>query len=123
MHELQGFAASERAHTLLRAERITVNIQQFSEEISDIYAATFKPLMDILLFTYKLAHATNNRGPIILFSYFAFSSLLKIVSTPDFGKVLPPFAVSSPVWPGFLVWPPIFGDSEPFLRLPPTPPA
>lgn len=69
------------------AERITVNIQQFSEEISDIYAATFKPLMDILLFTYKLAHATNNRGPIILFSYFAFSSLLKIVSTPDFGKL------------------------------------
>jgi len=69
------------------SERITSDIEKFSQEVSDVYASTFKPLMDIVLFTYKLANNTSWRGPMILYSYFALSSLIKLIVTPPFGKL------------------------------------
>eukprot|EP01125_Pyxidicula_operculata_P006519 TRINITY_DN2250_c0_g1_i1.p1 TRINITY_DN2250_c0_g1~~TRINITY_DN2250_c0_g1_i1.p1 ORF type:complete len:705 (-),score=132.60 TRINITY_DN2250_c0_g1_i1:110-2224(-) len=69
------------------AERITLDIKSFCDKISDIYTSTFKPTMDIVFFTYKLAQATTWRGPFILYSYFLFSSLCKMLFTPPFGKL------------------------------------
>jgi ATP-binding cassette subfamily D (ALD) protein 3 len=69
------------------AERITVEIEHFSEEFSEIYTGTFKPIMDILFFTYKLSESTTWRGPMILYSYFLLSSLCKMVLDPNLGKL------------------------------------
>lgn len=69
------------------SERITGDIEKFSQEVSDVYASTFKPMMDIILFTLKLANNTSWRGPFIIYSYFALSSLVKLIITPPFGKL------------------------------------
>uniref|UniRef100_A0A6B2L035 ABC transporter domain-containing protein n=1 Tax=Arcella intermedia TaxID=1963864 RepID=A0A6B2L035_9EUKA len=69
------------------AERLTGDIEHFSDEVSSIFTRTFKPLMDIVFFTYKLSISTTWRGPFILYSYFILASILKSVLSPPLGKL------------------------------------
>lgn len=40
-------------------QRVTADISNFSSAISELYSATFKPLLDVLLFTYQLSKVTG----------------------------------------------------------------
>jgi ABC-type uncharacterized transport system fused permease/ATPase subunit len=55
-------------------QRVTVDIENFCQNLSEIYSSIFKPLLDVLVFTHKLNQATGWLGPAILYGYFGVSA-------------------------------------------------
>jgi len=47
----------------------------------------FKPILDILLFTYKLTMVTGWQGPAIIYTYFISTGIIKKYLMPSFGKM------------------------------------
>jgi len=68
-------------------QRITSDIQHLSYEASDLFTSTFKPVLDVFLFTALFGKNVGWPGPAILYSYFAFSAFVKRVVMPSFGKL------------------------------------
>jgi ATP-binding cassette subfamily D (ALD) protein 3 len=66
---------------------VTRDIERFSESLSSLYATIFKPLLDVILFTYKLALVLGPQGPALIFTYYFFNALVKRFLMPAFGKV------------------------------------
>jgi hypothetical protein len=58
-------------------QRVTADISQFSDEIAGLYASLLKPLLDVVLFTYKLKTILGWQGPAAMHSYFVFSAIVK----------------------------------------------
>eukprot|EP01126_Amoeba_proteus_P025979 TRINITY_DN2579_c0_g1_i1.p1 TRINITY_DN2579_c0_g1~~TRINITY_DN2579_c0_g1_i1.p1 ORF type:complete len:728 (+),score=116.45 TRINITY_DN2579_c0_g1_i1:75-2186(+) len=69
-------------------QRVTADIEKFSSEIADLYTSLFKPLLDVLLFTYKLIEILGWQGPAIMYSYFIFSGYVKRIVMPGFGRMV-----------------------------------
>ena len=74
-----------------RDQRVTADIKLFSTQISEIFTSTFKPILDIILFTYRLGKVTGWKGPAILYTYFIISGIIKKYLMPSFGRVSPTF--------------------------------
>jgi ATP-binding cassette subfamily D (ALD) protein 3 len=68
-------------------QRVTRDIERFSESLSSLYATIFKPLLDVILFTYKLALVLGPQGPALIFTYYFFNALVKRFLMPAFGKL------------------------------------
>lgn len=68
-------------------QRITSDIQHLSYEASDIFTSTFKPILDVFLFTALFGKNVGWPGPAILYSYFAFSAFIKRHVMPSFGRL------------------------------------
>jgi len=69
-------------------QRVTSDIDNFSEELSELYTTMFKPLLDVVLFTAKLTEVTGWQGPAIMYAYFAVSAWIKKNIMPSFGKLV-----------------------------------
>eukprot|EP01103_Thecamoeba_quadrilineata_P011048 TRINITY_DN2555_c0_g1_i1.p1 TRINITY_DN2555_c0_g1~~TRINITY_DN2555_c0_g1_i1.p1 ORF type:complete len:687 (-),score=137.29 TRINITY_DN2555_c0_g1_i1:23-2083(-) len=69
-------------------QRVTADIQKFSEAVSNLYSSLFKPTIDVILFTYKFAQATGWQGPTIMYSYFLISGIIKRAIMPSFGRLV-----------------------------------
>eukprot|EP01100_Stratorugosa_tubuloviscum_P000005 TRINITY_DN0_c1_g1_i3.p1 TRINITY_DN0_c1_g1~~TRINITY_DN0_c1_g1_i3.p1 ORF type:complete len:725 (-),score=331.19 TRINITY_DN0_c1_g1_i3:237-2411(-) len=69
-------------------QRVTADITRFCEAISELYTTAFKPILDVILFTFKLASVTGWQGPAVMYGYFAFSGFLKKVIMPSFGRII-----------------------------------
>mmetsp|Transcript_7660 Transcript_7660/g.28701 ORF Transcript_7660/g.28701 Transcript_7660/m.28701 type:complete len:715 (-) Transcript_7660:99-2243(-) len=67
-------------------QRVTADIDNFCTKISELYSTIFKPVLDMILFTYKLVGITGFEGPLIMYSYFLLSGLLKNTVIPSLGK-------------------------------------
>ncbi|KAH7295618.1 hypothetical protein KP509_27G057600 [Ceratopteris richardii] len=64
-------------------QRITEDVAKFSTSISDLYSNTFKPILDIVLFTRSLARTIGYKGQLLLYGYFVLCSIfLRTVSPP-----------------------------------------
>jgi ABC-type uncharacterized transport system fused permease/ATPase subunit len=64
-------------------QRLTDDVEKFCESIAELYSNTFKPLLDILLFTRSLAEIMGIRGQLFLHSYFiVIGALLRAMSPP-----------------------------------------
>ncbi|KAI5066086.1 hypothetical protein GOP47_0018710 [Adiantum capillus-veneris] len=64
-------------------QRITEDVAKFSTAISELYSNTFKPILDIILFTRSLARTIGYKGQFVLYGYFIFCSiLLRGISPP-----------------------------------------
>jgi len=48
----------------------------------------FKPLLDVVLFTYNLGNITGWQGPLIMYGYFVISAFIKKNIMPSFGKLV-----------------------------------
>jgi ABC-type uncharacterized transport system fused permease/ATPase subunit len=60
-------------------QRVTVDIENFCQNLSELYSSIFKPLLDVVVFTIKLNQATGWLGPAILYGYFGVSGWAKQV--------------------------------------------
>jgi len=68
-------------------QRVTADIEKFSIAISELYTSLSKPTLDVILFTKKLSSITGWQGPMMMYSYFFISGLLKKFVMPPLGRL------------------------------------
>ncbi|OCH88622.1 adrenoleukodystrophy protein [Obba rivulosa] len=66
-------------------QMITHDIQQFSTHLAAIYANLAKPILDVLLYNYQLAHNVGAEGLVLLTVLVQMSAALLRKLTPPFG--------------------------------------
>jgi ATP-binding cassette subfamily D (ALD) protein 3 len=69
-------------------QRVTADIKDFSDEIASLYASLLKPLLDVVLFTYKLKTLLGWQGPAAMHSYFVLSGFIKKKIMPNLGRLV-----------------------------------
>ena len=67
---------------------MTADIKDFSDEIAALYASLLKPLLDVVLSTWKLGSLLGWQGPAAMHAYFAFSALIKKKIMPNLGRLV-----------------------------------
>ena len=69
-------------------QRLTADIEKWSNSLSMIYSNFSKPTLDIILFSRKLSELVGWQGPLAVIAwYFMSGVVLKFVS-PPFGKLI-----------------------------------
>ncbi|GAM21533.1 hypothetical protein SAMD00019534_047080 [Acytostelium subglobosum LB1] len=68
-------------------QRVTSDIEQFCNSMSNLYTTVFKPVLDLILFTKKLVGVMGWASPMLMFAYFIISGTLKKLIMPPFGKL------------------------------------
>ncbi|KAH9320600.1 hypothetical protein KI387_015239 [Taxus chinensis] len=64
-------------------QRITEDVAKFCSSISELYSYTFKPVLDVILFSRSLAKTIGYKGQCVLYGYFLLSSIfLRAISPP-----------------------------------------
>eukprot|EP00798_Chlamydomonas_sp_ICE-L_P012747 gene12747-15996_t len=64
-------------------QRITEDVEKFCFAISELYSHTFKPLLDVVMFTHSLAKVMGYKGQFVLYAYYlVISYLLRTLSPP-----------------------------------------
>ena len=73
-------------------QRITDDVEKFCETVADLYSYTFKPLLDVIVFSRALARIIGYKGQLGLYVYFiVVGAFLRRVS-PPLGKMTAEFA-------------------------------
>ena len=81
-------AANLGSHRIDQADqRITQDIDRFCSALSELFTSTFKPILDVILFSKKLASSAGAEGPSIMFLYFFLSGAFLRTITPSFGRL------------------------------------
>jgi len=68
-------------------QRVTSDIEQFCNSMSNLYTTLFKPVLDLVLFTRKLVVVMGWGSPLLMFGYFIVSGFLKKLIMPPFGRL------------------------------------
>ncbi|GMH39546.1 hypothetical protein BSKO_07444 [Bryopsis sp. KO-2023] len=77
------YAASTLGGLTNADQRITEDVEKFAFAISELYDRTFKPLLDVILFTRALAPVMGYKGQFFLYMYYlATGAILKTMSPP-----------------------------------------
>lgn len=64
-------------------QRITEDVEKFAASVAELYSYTFKPALDVALFTRSLATIMGYRGQVGLYAYYvASAALLRAISPP-----------------------------------------
>ena len=63
------------------------DIEKLTSCASDIYANVLKPIVDLLLFTIKLANTMEVLGPLGIYSWFGVASFISAMVIPPYGKL------------------------------------
>lgn len=64
-------------------QRLTEDVEKFCYSISELYSYTFKPLLDVLLFTRSLAAIMGYKSQFVLYGYYFLSAIaLRKLSPP-----------------------------------------
>lgn len=66
---------------------MTQDIERFASEISSLYSTTFKPVVDIVLFTRKLTRSVGIQGPIMMYLYYILSGFFLRRLLPNFARM------------------------------------
>lgn len=65
-------------------QRVTADVQRWSDSCADLYSTLFKPIIDIVLFSRKVAEHGGWKGPCLITAYYAVITLLVRVAAPNF---------------------------------------
>ncbi|RHZ61634.1 hypothetical protein Glove_346g28 [Diversispora epigaea] len=65
---------------------LTQDIDKFSDNLSHLYSDIAKPIVDMVLFAYKLGEAIGQEAPIYIIGYFMTSGAILRAFSPPFGK-------------------------------------
>lgn len=77
------YAASTLGGLTHADQRITEDVEKFAFSISELYSHTFKPLLDVILFTRSLSKVMGYKGQFGLYLYYLLVAyLLRIISPP-----------------------------------------
>lgn len=68
-------------------QRMTVDIQKWAISLSNLYSNFSKPLLDIILFSKKLAAVVGIEGVALPFGWYIFSAVLLRYISPSFGSL------------------------------------
>lgn len=68
-------------------QRITQDTEKFSSALASLYGTIFKPVLDIILLTSRLAQVVGLRGPLIMYLYYFLSSIILRAIMPPFAKL------------------------------------
>jgi ABC-type uncharacterized transport system fused permease/ATPase subunit len=59
-------------------QRVTTDIERFTEDVANLYSSLFKPILDIVLNTIRLSSIMGFRGPLVLFTYYIMLGQVKM---------------------------------------------
>ncbi|KAK9815509.1 hypothetical protein WJX72_004862 [[Myrmecia] bisecta] len=77
------YAASTLGGLTNADQRITEDVEKFAFTISELYSYTFKPLLDVIVFTRSLSRVMGYRGQLGLYLYYmATATMLRALSPP-----------------------------------------
>lgn len=68
-------------------QRLTQDIQKWSESLSNLYSNFSKPLLDMILFSRKLAQLVGWQGPTVVIGWYFMSAVMIKTISPAFGKL------------------------------------
>ena len=68
-------------------QRITNDVQKWSDEAAEIYSTLFKPIIDIVLFSRRVAEYGGYKGPALIVTYYAIIAFIVRVLAPNFGAL------------------------------------
>lgn len=66
---------------------MTADIDKWSHSLSLIYSNFTKPILDIVLFSKKLAELVGWKGPGIVVAWYIFSGMIIKMVSPAFGRL------------------------------------
>jgi len=69
-------------------QRLTQDIEKWATSLSNLYSNFSKPLLDIILFSRKLAELVGWQGPAMMISWYVLSGFVVRFITPTFGKLV-----------------------------------
>ena len=69
-------------------QRIVDDLQKFTKTASDLFSRTFKPLLDVVLNTQRMAENMGYSGLITLYSYFTLSGFVVRALSPPFSRMI-----------------------------------
>jgi len=68
-------------------QRLTQDAEKWSSALARLYLNIGKPLLDIILFSKKLAETMGWAGPVYTFAWYAISAMILRIVSPKFGKL------------------------------------
>jgi ATP-binding cassette subfamily D (ALD) protein 3 len=69
-------------------QRLTDDINKWSDSLSQLYSNVTKPILDIVMFTSKLKELLGFEGPLTIFAWYIFSGFVMKQVAPPFGKMM-----------------------------------
>jgi len=68
-------------------QRLTQDLDKWSMSLASLYLNFTKPVLDIILFSRKLAELVGYEGPGLIFGWYAISAVIIKFISPPFGKL------------------------------------
>lgn len=68
-------------------QRLTQDIEKWAHSLSNLYSNLSKPLLDIVLFSRRLAELLGWKGPILCIAWYVVAGVLLRFISPPFGKL------------------------------------
>lgn len=68
-------------------QRLTNDTEKWANSLSSLYLNTTKPILDIILFSRKLAELVGWQGPAMTFAWYGFSGFIIKTISPSFGRL------------------------------------
>jgi len=68
-------------------QRLTQDAEKWSSALARLYLNIGKPLLDIILFSKKLAETMGWEGPVYTFAWYSISAMILRIVSPKFGKL------------------------------------
>jgi ATP-binding cassette subfamily D (ALD) protein 3 len=69
-------------------QRLTQDVEKWANSLSNLYSNFSKPLLDIILFSKKLAELVGWEGPGMMIAWYLVSGIFIRFITPTFGKLI-----------------------------------
>jgi len=68
-------------------QRLTQDLDKWSHALASLYLNFTKPVLDIVLFSRKLAELVGYEGPLLVFAWYFVSGVIIRFISPPFGKL------------------------------------
>lgn len=68
-------------------QRLTQDLDKWSHALASLYLNFTKPVLDIILFSRKLAELVGYEGPLLVFAWYFISGIIIRFISPPFGKL------------------------------------
>ncbi|ORC84782.1 70 kDa peroxisomal membrane protein [Trypanosoma theileri] len=69
-------------------QRITQDIDQWSRNVTSLYTSLFKPIVDIILFSYRVILVGGARSPLLVFAYYNTFAAIAYVLSPNIEEMV-----------------------------------
>jgi ATP-binding cassette subfamily D (ALD) protein 3 len=68
-------------------QRLTQDVEKWAISLSLLFNSLTKPLLDVIVFSKKLAELVGVEGPLLMIVWYVFSGILIKYISPPFGKL------------------------------------